>query len=56
MFESFSFPGATESSLLAKVNKTHSCHKFYELFLMEDAFVVKHYAGSVKYDIKVGKL
>lgn len=50
--EESSFPGATETSLLDKLNKNHSGHKYYEQSLIEHAFVIKHYAGSVKYNIQ----
>ena len=51
-----SFPGATESSLLDKLDKNHSGHKYYEQSLIQQAFVIKHYAGSVKYNIEVSLL
>lgn len=50
--EESSFPGASETSLLDKLNKNHSGHKYYEQSLIEQAFVIKHYAGSVKYSIQ----
>lgn len=50
--EESSFPGATESSLLAKLDKNHSGHKYYEQSLIHQAFVIKHYAGNVKYNIQ----
>ena len=53
LFSSNSFPGASETSLLDKLNKNHSGHKYYEQSLIEQAFVIKHYAGSVKYNIQV---
>ena len=53
LFSVFSFPGATETSLLDKLNKNQSGHKYYEQSLIEQAFVIKHYAGSVKYNIQV---
>ena len=49
----FSFPGATESSLLDKMNKNHSGNRYFEQSLMSPSFVIKHYAGSVKYTIGV---
>lgn len=53
LFSSYSFPGASETSLLDKLNKNQSGHKYYEQSLIEQAFVIKHYAGSVKYNIQV---
>lgn len=50
--EESSFPGASETSLLDKLNKNQSGHKYYDQSLIEQAFVIKHYAGSVKYDIQ----
>ncbi|KAJ7385785.1 hypothetical protein OS493_013819 [Desmophyllum pertusum] len=50
--EESSFPGATESSLLTKLDKNHSGDKHYEQSLIQQAFVIKHYAGSVKYKIQ----
>lgn len=49
----FSFPGATNETLLQKFN---SCHKennqFYEKpQRKENAFIIKHYAGKVKYQV-----
>ena len=53
LFPPHSFPGASETSLLDKLNKNQSGHKYYDQSLIEQAFVIKHYAGSVKYDIQV---
>ncbi|CAH3198813.1 unnamed protein product, partial [Porites evermanni] len=50
--EESSFPGASETSLLDKLNKNQSGHVHYEHSLIQDAFVIKHYAGSVKYNIQ----
>jgi hypothetical protein len=55
-FHPSSFPGATKTSLLEKINKTHSANKFYEPSLRNPTFVVKHYAGSVEYKITVTKV
>lgn len=51
-----SFPGATNETLLQKFN---SCHKennqFYEKpQKKENAFIIKHYAGKVKYQVSDG--
>ncbi|XP_032668509.1 unconventional myosin-IXa-like isoform X3 [Odontomachus brunneus] len=44
------FPGATNETLLQKFNTVHKENPFYEApQRREAAFVVRHYAGSVKY-------
>ncbi|XP_043474580.1 unconventional myosin-IXa-like isoform X2 [Leptopilina heterotoma] len=44
------FPGATNETLLQKFNSVHKDNPFYEApQRREAAFVVRHYAGSVKY-------
>ncbi|KAK0080281.1 hypothetical protein PV325_000172 [Microctonus aethiopoides] len=44
------FPGATNETLLQKFNTVHKENQFYETpQRREAAFVVRHYAGSVKY-------
>ncbi|XP_024945038.1 unconventional myosin-IXa isoform X2 [Cephus cinctus] len=44
------FPGATNETLLQKFNSVHKDNSFYEApQRRESAFVVRHYAGSVKY-------
>ncbi|KAK2583519.1 hypothetical protein KPH14_009475 [Odynerus spinipes] len=44
------FPGATNETLLQKFNTVHKDNPFYEApQRREAAFVVRHYAGSVKY-------
>ncbi|XP_051155155.1 unconventional myosin-IXa-like isoform X1 [Leptopilina boulardi] len=44
------FPGATNETLLQKFNSVHKDNSFYEApQRREAAFVVRHYAGSVKY-------
>ncbi|CAL1678035.1 unnamed protein product [Lasius platythorax] len=44
------FPGATNETLLQKFNTVHKENQFYEApQRREAAFVVRHYAGSVKY-------
>ncbi|XP_048577592.1 unconventional myosin-IXAa [Nematostella vectensis] len=50
--EESSFPGATETSLLDKINKTHSSHSNYVPSLLDPSFEIKHYAGAVQYSIK----
>lgn len=45
-----SFPGATNETLLQKFNTVHKDNSFYEApQRREAAFVVRHYAGAVKY-------
>ena len=47
-----SFPGATNETLLDKFHAQHSQDGYYEVPQMkEDTFLVKHYAGMVKYSI-----
>ncbi|XP_053593137.1 unconventional myosin-IXa isoform X2 [Microplitis demolitor] len=44
------FPGATNETLLQKFNSVHKDNQFYETpQRREAAFVVRHYAGAVKY-------
>ncbi|XP_063983147.1 unconventional myosin-IXa-like isoform X2 [Diachasmimorpha longicaudata] len=44
------FPGATNETLLQKFNSVHKENQFYETpQRREAAFVVRHYAGAVKY-------
>ncbi|KAK9296109.1 hypothetical protein QLX08_009781 [Tetragonisca angustula] len=44
------FPGATNETLLQKFNSVHKDNPFYEApQRREAAFVVRHYAGAVKY-------
>ncbi|KOC69554.1 Unconventional myosin-IXa [Habropoda laboriosa] len=44
------FPGATNETLLQKFNSVHKDNQFYEApQRREAAFVVRHYAGAVKY-------
>jgi myosin-9 len=46
----YSFPGATNETLLQKFNTVHKDNPFYEApQRREAAFVVRHYAGAVKY-------
>nr|CAB3264163.1 unconventional myosin-IXa [Phallusia mammillata] len=47
------FPGANNQTLLAQFNRVHSANPYYETTVVkEDAFIIKHYAGKVKYQIK----
>ncbi|XP_021968609.1 unconventional myosin-IXa isoform X2 [Folsomia candida] len=47
-----SFPGATNETLLQKFNSIHKDNEFYEKpQRREAAFIIKHYAGKVKYQI-----
>ncbi|XP_049939192.1 unconventional myosin-IXa-like [Schistocerca serialis cubense] len=44
------FPGATNETLLQKFNSVHKDNPFYEIpQRREAAFIVRHYAGKVKY-------
>ncbi|XP_077291257.1 unconventional myosin-IXa-like isoform X3 [Arctopsyche grandis] len=46
------FPGATNETLLQKFNTVHKENIFYEKpQRREPAFIVKHYAGKVKYQV-----
>ncbi|XP_066994097.2 unconventional myosin-IXa isoform X2 [Anabrus simplex] len=46
------FPGATNETLLQKFNSVHKDNNFYEIpQRREAAFVVRHYAGKVKYQV-----
>ncbi|XP_023707934.1 unconventional myosin-IXa isoform X6 [Cryptotermes secundus] len=47
-----SFPGATNETLLQKFNSVHKENNFYEIpQRREAAFIVRHYAGKVKYQV-----
>lgn len=49
-----SFPHATDITLLAKFKQQHERnHYFVTTPVMEPAFVIRHFAGKVKYQIKV---
>ena len=51
---SFSFPGANNQTLLSQFNNVHKSNPYFESpVVKEDAFIIKHYAGKVKYHIKV---
>lgn len=46
------FPGASNETLLQKFNTVHRENPFYEIpQRRENAFIVKHYAGKVKYQV-----
>ncbi|XP_055677962.1 unconventional myosin-IXa-like isoform X2 [Lutzomyia longipalpis] len=46
------FPGATNEALLQKYNTVHRDNPFYEKpQKKENAFIIKHYAGKVKYQV-----
>ena len=46
------FPGATNETFLQKINSVHKDNAFYEIpQKREAAFIIKHYAGKVKYQI-----
>ncbi|KAJ2949671.1 hypothetical protein O0L34_g15597 [Tuta absoluta] len=48
------FPWATNETLLQKFNSVHEENQFYEKpTRREAAFIVKHYAGKVKYQVTV---
>ena len=48
----YSFPGATNETLLQKFNTVHKDNKFYiKPQKREGAFIVIHYAGKVKYQV-----
>lgn len=50
----FSFPGGTNEALLQKFNSIHNNTKFYEKpQRKEGAFIIRHYAGKVKYQVSV---
>lgn len=44
----------TDQSMLEKLNKFLKSNEYYEIpHKLEDAFIVAHYAGKVKYQITV---
>lgn len=52
----FSFPQATNQTLLDKFKHQHEENSYIEFpAVMEPAFIIKHYAGKVKYGVKVSK-
>lgn len=49
-----SFPHATDGTLLAKFKQQHQGNKYFvPTPVMEPAFVIQHFAGKVKYHVKV---
>lgn len=49
-----SFPHATDKTLLAKFKQQHQQNQYFVATpVMEPAFVILHFAGKVKYQIKV---
>lgn len=49
-----SFPGATNETLLQKFHNEHKESEFYKVPPQRDhGFIIKHYAGKVKYSVKV---
>ncbi|XP_028301139.1 unconventional myosin-IXb isoform X3 [Gouania willdenowi] len=51
--EESNFPHATDETLLAKFKQQHQGNKYFvPTPVMEPAFVIKHFAGRVKYQIK----
>lgn len=49
-----SFPHATDETLLAKIKQQHQGNKYFvPTPVMEPAFVIQHFAGRVKYQVKV---
>ena len=48
----FSFPGASNETLLHKFQTAHKDDEYYEVpQKREAAFIVRHYAGKVKYQV-----
>ncbi|XP_060934387.1 si:zfos-588f8.1 [Limanda limanda] len=51
--EESNFPHATDETLLAKFKQQHQGNKYFvPTAVMEPAFVIRHFAGKVKYQIK----
>ncbi|XP_035032170.2 unconventional myosin-IXb isoform X2 [Hippoglossus stenolepis] len=51
--EESNFPHATDETLLAKFKQQHQGNKYFvATAVMEPAFVIRHFAGKVKYQIK----
>lgn len=54
LFFPLSFPQATNQTLLDKFKRQHEGNSYIEFpAVMEPAFIIKHYAGKVKYGVKV---
>lgn len=50
----FSFPQATNQTLLDKFKRQHEGNSYIDFpAVMEPAFIIRHYAGKVKYGVKV---
>lgn len=50
-----SFPQASNQTLLDKFKRQHEGNSYIEFpAVMEPAFIIRHYAGKVKYGVKVG--
>ena len=51
----YSFPGATNDTLLEKFHQNHKSSSDYYIMPMrrESTFSIRHYAGTVKYYIHV---
>uniref|UniRef100_A0A3B3ZHC2 Uncharacterized protein n=1 Tax=Periophthalmus magnuspinnatus TaxID=409849 RepID=A0A3B3ZHC2_9GOBI len=53
VFVVFSFPQATNQTLLDKFKRQHEGNSYIEFpAVMEPAFIIRHYAGKVKYGVK----
>ncbi|XP_011613163.2 unconventional myosin-IXb isoform X2 [Takifugu rubripes] len=51
--EESNFPHATDETLLAKIKQQHQGNKYFvPTPVMEPAFVIQHFAGRVKYQVK----
>ncbi|XP_014379506.1 unconventional myosin-IXa isoform X1 [Alligator sinensis] len=51
--EESNFPQATNQTLLDKFKRQHEANSYIEFpAVMEPAFIIKHYAGKVKYGVK----
>lgn len=49
-----SFPHATSQTLLAKFKQQHEDNRYFQgTPVLEPAFIIRHFAGRVKYQIKV---
>lgn len=52
--EECNFPAASDDTLLQKFNQQHKNSEYYEMPPHKaSTFIIRHYAGSVKYSIKV---
>lgn len=49
-----SFPAATNETFLQKINSVHKDNEYYEVpHKKELAFIIRHYAGKVKYQVRL---